>query len=88
MGVRPLWRRRAPAYNGPPLDDLTSWEGCHGQWPAMVVLALQGRLPRRYVAAPRVHSGSLIEIDVATYEKDDPVPLLQEAGAAGAPCCE
>ena len=24
----------------PPLDDLTSWEGFHGQWPAMIVLAL------------------------------------------------
>lgn len=40
----------------PPLDDLTSWEGFHGQWPAMIVLALQHRLPRRYVAAPRVHN--------------------------------
>jgi uncharacterized protein DUF4058 len=54
----------------PPLDDLTSWEGFHGQWPAMIVLALTRRLPRRYVAAPRVHLGSSIEIDVATYEQD------------------
>src|SRR4051794_16610698 len=56
----------------PPLDDLTSWEGFHGQWPAMIVLALARRLPPRYVAAPRVHSGALVEVDVATYEKDDP----------------
>jgi hypothetical protein len=55
-----------------PLDDETSWEGFHGQWPAMIVLALQRRLPRRYVAAPRVHSGSFVEVDVATYEKDEP----------------
>ncbi len=54
----------------PPLDDLTSWEGFHSQWPAMIVLALTRRLPRRYVAAPRVHLGSSIEIDVATYEQD------------------
>jgi hypothetical protein len=42
----------------PPLDDLRSWEGFHGQWPAMIVLALARKLPRRYVAAPRVHPGS------------------------------
>jgi len=29
----------------PPLDDLTSWEGFHGQWPAMIVLALTRKLP-------------------------------------------
>lgn len=52
----------------PPLDDLTSWEGFHGQWPAMMVLALVRKLPRRYVAAPRVHRGGSVEIDAATYE--------------------
>jgi hypothetical protein len=54
-----------------PLDDITAWEGFHGQWPAMIVLALARKLPRRYVAAPRVHSGASVEIDVAAYEKDD-----------------
>jgi hypothetical protein len=64
-----------------PLDDLTSWEGFHGQWPAMIVLALARQLPRRYVAAPRVHSGSSVEIDVATYEKDEPdAPSLGAGG--------
>jgi hypothetical protein len=69
----------------PPLDDLTSWEGFHGQWPAMIVQALARQLPRRYVAAPRVHSGAFVEIDVATYEKEDPNPLAQDAdnGNAG-----
>jgi len=43
-----------------PLDDLTSWEGLHGQWPAMMVLALARKLPHRYVAAPHVHSGSVV----------------------------
>ena len=41
---------------------------------SMIVLALSHRLPRRYVAAPHVHLGSAIEIDVATY---------QAAGEAG-----
>lgn len=52
-----------------PLDDLTSWEGFHGQWPAMLVLDLARKLPPEYVAAPRVHVGSFVEIDVATYEQ-------------------
>lgn len=52
----------------PPLDDLTSWEGFHGQWPAMIVQKLNGQLPPEYVAEPRVHLGSAFEIDVATYD--------------------
>jgi len=55
----------------PPLDEETSWEGLHGQWPAMMVIDLARRLPSRYVAAPRVHHGAAVEIDVATYEKDE-----------------
>ncbi len=47
----------------PPLDDRTSWEGLHGQWPAMIVLALSRQLPSGYVAAPRVHLGAFVEID-------------------------
>src|SRR5206468_9637322 len=63
----------------PPLDDQTSWEGFHGQWPAMIVQALARKLPPRYVAAPRVHSGAFVEVDVATYEKDVPDPPFPDA---------
>ena len=55
----------------PPLDNLTSRQGFHGQWPAVIVQHLRKQLPAGYVAEPRVHSGSQVEIDVATYEKDD-----------------
>ncbi len=54
-----------------PLADRRSWEGLHGQWPAMIVIGLNRKLPQRYVAEPQVHLGSSIEIDVATYEEDD-----------------
>ncbi len=54
-----------------PVDDFTSWDGFHGQWPAMIVQALARKLPRRYVAAPQVHLGSLAEIDIASFEEDD-----------------
>jgi hypothetical protein len=65
----------------PPLDDVTSWEGFHGGWPMVIVQGLARILPRRYVAAPRVHSGSSAEIDVATYEKDESEPLSQDPGS-------
>jgi len=53
----------------PPLADRRSWEGVHGQWPAMIVLELSRKLPAGYVAEPRVHQGTSIEVDVATYEE-------------------
>ena len=58
----------------PPLDDVMSWDGVHGQWPAMMVLSLSRRLPRRYVAVPHVHLGTSVEIDTATFERDEPGP--------------
>ncbi|MHC5539346.1 DUF4058 family protein [Singulisphaera rosea] len=54
----------------PPLDLTTSWEGLHGQWPAVIVQQLRKRLPAGYVAEPRVHTGSQFEIDVAAFEND------------------
>jgi hypothetical protein len=54
-----------------PLADRRSWDGFHGQWPAMIVIGLSRKLPDRYVAEPQVHLGSSIEIDVATYEEAD-----------------
>src|SRR5438309_8369389 len=59
----------------PPLDLITSWEGFHGQWPMVIVQHLRKQLPAGYVAQPRVHSGSLVIIDVAAFEKDEPPPL-------------
>jgi hypothetical protein len=68
----------------PPLDDVTSWEGFHGGWPMIIVAHLARKLPRRYVAAPRVHFGSSVEIDVATYEKDAPdLPVWGESEGNG-----
>ncbi len=70
----------------PPLDLITSWEGLHGQWPAVIVQQLRKQLPAGYVAEPRVHSGSSVEIDVAAFEKDDAPPLSRMTeGNGGAP---
>src|SRR5436309_11306962 len=54
----------------PPLDDLRHWEGFHATWPVTIVALLRRKLPRRYFAEPRVHSGSSAEIDVATFENE------------------
>lgn len=52
-----------------PLSEQASWEEVHGQWPAVIVQQLGRALPEQYVAAPRVHLGSQIEIDVATFDR-------------------
>src|SRR4051794_25965678 len=54
----------------PPLDDMRHWEGLHGGWPMMIVASLRAKLPGRYFAEPRVHSGASAEIDVATFENE------------------
>lgn len=54
----------------PPVSTQASWEGFHGQWPAVIVQQLRKQLPPGYVAEPRVHFGAQIEVDVATYETD------------------
>jgi hypothetical protein len=54
----------------PPLDDMRHWEGLHGGWPMIIVASLRRKLPHRYFAEPRVHSGASAEIDVATFENE------------------
>jgi hypothetical protein len=54
----------------PPLDDLRHWEGLLAGWPVMIVAQLRRKLPRRYLAEPRVHPASSAEIDVATFEDE------------------
>ncbi len=58
----------------PPLSERTSWEAVHGGWPMVIVQQLGKTLPAQYVAEPRVHLGTQVEIDVATFD--------QQAGAA------
>jgi hypothetical protein len=55
----------------PPVDNIASWEGFHGGWPMVIVQQLRKLLPTGYVAEPRVHLGSYVEIDVAAFERDE-----------------
>ena len=66
----------------PPVNKRRSWEGFHGQWPAMIVMALARKMPPGYVAEPRVHLGAYYEIDVASYEEDISDGSVLEASAA------
>jgi hypothetical protein len=67
----------------PPLDNMASWEGFHGQWPAVIVHHLRNKLPAGYVAEPRAHSGAYVEVDVAAYEKDEPAASFETGNGNG-----
>lgn len=58
----------------PPVENKHSWDELHGMWPAVIVQQLFPILPEGYVAAPRVHLGTAFEIDVSTYQRDEPAP--------------
>jgi hypothetical protein len=53
----------------PPISKRASWEGFHGLWPGTMVLQLGSRLPSGYVAEPRVHLGSVVEVDAEMPEQ-------------------
>src|SRR5262249_29524800 len=65
----------------PPLENRRSWEELHGGWPMMLVATLTRKLPPRYVAGPRVHLGAYFEIDVASFEEEEPSGLASVGGA-------
>jgi hypothetical protein len=71
----------------PPVSEFASWEELHGGWPMMIVHELAQVLPARYVAAPRVHLGAQVEIDVAAFDREDlgaPTVLPDKGGFATA----
>ena len=49
----------------------------------MIVLGLNRILPPRYVAAPRVHLGASMEINVSADDKDEPAPFAPTTGGGG-----
>lgn len=55
----------------PPVSKKTSWEGFHAMWPTCIVQHLRNQLPPGFVAEPRVHLGTLIEIHLGALESDD-----------------
>ena len=49
---------------------LLNWEALHGYWPAAIVLSLNSLLPEEYVAQPRLHLGTQMEIDIGALERE------------------
>jgi hypothetical protein len=48
----------------PPISKKASWEAFQTMWPTWIVHHLRTQLPPGYVAEPRVHLGTLMEVDV------------------------
>lgn len=72
----------------PPVSKRSSWEGFHAVWPVVIIQQVQAKLPPGFVAEPRVHLGAMYEIDVSTYETDDPPgfrPAANDGGVATLP---
>ena len=67
----------------PPVSKRASWEGFHGQWPAMIVQHLNFVLPDGYMAEPRVYLGPYFEIDVTAFERAQPQTATVAAGIGG-----
>ena len=55
----------------PPVSKKASWEGFHATWPTWIVHQLRNQLPPGFVAEPRVHLGTLMEIDVGALEAEE-----------------
>jgi hypothetical protein len=71
----------------PPISQQRSWDEVHGGWPMVIVQQLGQLLPPQYSAGPRVHLGSEIEIDVATFISEPAVATYgtTDSQAASAP---
>src|SRR4051794_19773014 len=54
----------------PPLSEIRGWDALHGAWPTLIVLDFNHRLPRRFVASPRIRLGPEFEIDVAASDSE------------------
>jgi hypothetical protein len=55
----------------PPVSKKSSWEGFHAMWPTTIVQGLRTQLPPGFIAEPRVHLGTLMEVDVGALEADE-----------------
>lgn len=64
----------------PPLSERRSWDMLHGGWPMKLVEHLASRLPAPYVAAPGVHLGSQMEIDIVAFEDANYSPTGSQNG--------
>ncbi|MFO0804118.1 MAG: DUF4058 family protein [Gemmataceae bacterium] len=72
-----------------PLNRRPKWETVHGAWPATIAFRLNSILPPHYRGEVSVHLGTLVEVDIAAFQRDDSVGdstkgCFEETGAAWA----
>lgn len=58
------------------------WEGVHGAWPATIAFRLNSILPPQYWCDVKVHLGTLVELDIASFEREDETRLPDSSDAA------
>jgi hypothetical protein len=66
-----------------PVNDKHWWDSLHAMWPAMIVRQLFDILPSGYTAAPGVHFGKDVEIDVSAFAEDERVDPITSIGDSG-----
>jgi hypothetical protein len=67
-----------------PLSDLYPWESFHAAWATEIMRTLNRRvLPPNCIAAAQVHVGSRVEIDVATFEREEGFSATAASGNGG-----
>ena len=66
-----------------PLNRRPRWEGVHGTWPALLALRLNFILPPEYRCDVKVHLGTLVEIDIAAFQRDGEAEALPLDSAGG-----
>ncbi|MFO0877692.1 MAG: DUF4058 family protein [Gemmataceae bacterium] len=53
----------------PPLYGRRHWEAFHAMWASCIASSLNKILPKDYFAESQVHTGSRVEVDVATFDE-------------------
>jgi hypothetical protein len=52
----------------PPVSNRASWEELHGAWPSTIAYRLNTLLPPQYRCGVKIHLGTRVELDAATFE--------------------
>jgi hypothetical protein len=61
---------------------ILNWEGLHAFWPSTIVARLNAVLPQEYVARPRLHTNSDMELDVGALERES-ISSIRADGEGG-----
>jgi hypothetical protein len=62
----------------PPVENIASWEEVHGLWPGIIAMRMNQTLPPRYRCGLKVHLGTLVEVDVAAFERESATAVPDE----------